>query len=562
MKQIHLGSISIPILEFASQGNAMLGIKGSGKTYASTGIAEQLLDNDIPFIAFDPIGVWRNLKIPGAGKGYKVVVAHPTNGDLPLTPESAPEIVRAAMQQNIPLVIDLYDMRLSKSDWKRIVESCIRLLLYENGGHGLRHIFIEEASEFVPQQVTGDNAKVYAEIEKLARMGGNASLGYTLINQRAEQVNKAVLELCDCLFLFRQKGKNSLTSLGKWLDFADAGLSKEIIKSLPTLPAGECWAWLQGSDAPQRIKMPEKKSFHPDRQRPVASNSEARANVSDFVQVLSGSLAKHIKAAKDKDPAHLKKRIVELEKQIAGVKPVIEMREIPTFTEADRKLIGQVINVCEDARQAGNQAVDEICKISSELSAVLRRAAGQSSKLPTLKQVQKLFVPMPNRTVAKNATVESSGDLSGGIKRMLIALAQRENGLTANQLGVRAGLSSRSGTFGTYLGKLRSEGWVSGDRNLLRITDDGCEFLGDYDPLPAGRDLFDYWMRELGGSGAGRMLEVLYSAYPKALTKQELGEASEMSSTSGTFGTYLGKLRSLELVTGKSEIKASEEFFE
>jgi hypothetical protein len=71
-------------------------------------------------------------------------------------------------------------------------------------------------------------------------MGGNARLGYTLINQRAEEVNKAVLELCDCLFLHRQKGRNSLTALSKWLDIGDVQASKEIIRSLPKLPQGEC----------------------------------------------------------------------------------------------------------------------------------------------------------------------------------------------------------------------------------------------------------------------------------------------------------------------------------
>jgi hypothetical protein len=47
-----------------------------------------------------------------------------------------------------------------------------------------RHIFLEEAAEFAPQRIGHDQGSIYAEIEKLARMGGNAGLGYTLINQR------------------------------------------------------------------------------------------------------------------------------------------------------------------------------------------------------------------------------------------------------------------------------------------------------------------------------------------------------------------------------------------
>lgn len=249
MKTIKIGNVKIPIEEYASQGNGILGIRGSGKSYTATYIAECLMDANVPIVAFDPIGVWHNLKIKGAGKGYPVVVAGGQHADLPLTPESAPEIVRAAMLNNISLVVDLYDMHLSKADWKRIVESCVRLLLYENKQHGLRHLFFEEGAEFAPQRVGPDQGRVYAEMEKLARMGGNSGLGFTLINQRSEEVSKAILELCDCLVLHKQKGRNSLVALEKWLDYSD-GSGKEIAKTMPTLEAGECWIWSGGTAAP------------------------------------------------------------------------------------------------------------------------------------------------------------------------------------------------------------------------------------------------------------------------------------------------------------------------
>ena len=77
--------VNIEPLDYASQGNAILGIRDSGKTYSATFLAEQLYENDIPFIAFDPIGVWRYLKMGKKGDGLRVVVAG-DDGDLPLTP--------------------------------------------------------------------------------------------------------------------------------------------------------------------------------------------------------------------------------------------------------------------------------------------------------------------------------------------------------------------------------------------------------------------------------------------------------------------------------------------
>lgn len=278
----------------ASQGNAILGIRDSGKSYTAVALAERMYDAGIPFVAFDPIGRWRFIRVPGDGKGYPVVVAGGAAGDLPLTVESAPQIVRAAMESGVSVVIDLYDIEISKADWKRIVGDSVRVLLYENGSHGLRHIFIEEAAEFAPQRVGPDQGRVYAEIEKLARMGGNARLGYTLVNQRAEEVNKAVLELCDNLFLHRQKGRNSLAALTKWLDVADVKPgSREIIQSLPMLPQGECWAWMSGSDRPVHVKVPPKNSFEPDRRAmrgEIAVTTKA-VDVGAFVTELRDRLA-------------------------------------------------------------------------------------------------------------------------------------------------------------------------------------------------------------------------------------------------------------------------------
>ena len=142
---------------------------------------------------------------------------------------------------------------------------------------------------------------------------------------------------------------------------------------------------------------------------------------------------------------------------------------------------------------------------------------------------------------------------------MMIALAQRP-GLNAKQLGLRAGMSSRSGTFGTYLARLRSEGFLAGGRDAMRLTPAGMAHLGAYEPLPTGAGLQQYWLGELGG-GAARMLEALIQAFPDALTKDALGGAAAISPKSGTFGTYLSRLRTLELISGTSALRASEELF-
>lgn len=315
----NLGDLTVDALAYASQGNAVLGIRDSGKTYTATEIAEKLFEAGIPFITFDPTGVWKYLRVPGAGCGYPVVVAGGTEGDLPLTVAGAPAIVRAAMSNGVSLVIDLTSHQLSKADWRRIVRASVEVLMQENAAHGLRHVFLEEAAEFVPQKIL--DGQVYAAIEQLARVGGNSRLGYTLINQRTQEVNKAVLELCENLFLHRQRGKNALENIKKWFEVAEIAEQKEILSSLPRLPSGQCWAWMGGNtDIPMLISVPPKNSFHPDRRAlrgDATIVTKPAVNVSSFLAEMKSALASIDVDVKESDVETVRAENKRLKAQLA-----------------------------------------------------------------------------------------------------------------------------------------------------------------------------------------------------------------------------------------------------
>lgn len=574
MKTIRIGSLSIPITQFASNGNAVLGIRDSGKTYSATYLAEQLYGAGVPFIAFDPSGVWKFLRVPGAGKGLPIVVAGGKSPDLPLTPQSAPEIVRAAMRSNVSLVLDLYDIHLSKADWGRIVEQCVRVLLYENSEHGLRHVFIEEAAEFCPQQVGDGKAKVYAEVEKLARIGGNALLGYTLINQRAEQVNKAVLELCDCLFLHRQKGKNSLTSLAKWLDYSQGGDTKEIIKGLPTLPSGECWVWPAGADHATHVKMPQKETFHPDRRaliaNPAAVNVQ-RTDATKFVTELKGSLEKYLEEAKANDPAELKKRIRELEREVAAKVPagpsVEQLQEARSDGHADGYARGRK-EAAAALGEAGRAIAEALSFVQSSQEVFQRIAAppenpqrrvpnarpGGSS--PERRTGTAMTVARSQRQIDGRAA--SSDSISKGEAATLAACIQFPEGLRRDQLTVLTGYKRSSRD--TYIQRLRERGFIAIEGGKVMATDAGVAALPDAEPLPTGEDLQRYWLERLP-EGERKVLEILIAAYPRPVERTELDRQTGYQRSSRD--TYLQRMRAKQLVEEPTRgfVRASEDLF-
>lgn len=579
MKNITLGSLSIPITQYASQGNAVLGIRDSGKSFSGTYLAEQLYAAGVPFVAFDPSGVWKFLRVPGKGAGLPVVVAGGMQPDLPLTPQSAPEIVRAAMKSNVSLVIDLYSMDLSKADWSRIVESCVRVLLYENGKHGLRHIFIEEAAEFVPQMISSDKARVYAEVEKLARIGGNALLGYTLINQRAEQVNKAVLELCDCLLLHRQKGKNSIKSLEKWLELSTGGDVKEIVRSLPTLPSGQCWVWPAHADQATLVKMPAKNTYHPDRRALIANPAAAnvkRVDATEFVSELKGSLEKFVHEAEANDPKKLKQRIAELERELIKPRELavdvesLKAAEERGFNDGYKEGIRFSRETFENCEATFTASFLSACRVDKQNDQVAKFRNLPIASLPDKSGINTQYLPNKNGiTMAKEsrtyatprngATADASiGD--SGKRRILVALAQQTRPIDQRRLSLLTGLSARSGTWSTYLSNLRSSGYIDG-RNEIAITPTGLAALGPYEPLPTGDALIEYWRSRLGASGKRAIFDAVVAAYPKAIDQEEVAGAVNLSSRSGTWSTYLSELRGLGLIDGRKELRASEDLF-
>ncbi len=515
-------TLSIDSIDYASQGNAILGIRNSGKSYTATYIAERLMDDGIPFIAFDPIGIWRYLKVGKKGAGYPVVVAG-ENGDLPLTPESAPDIVRAAMKENVSLVVDLYSMHLSKKDWRTIVEQCIRLLVYENKPCGLRHIFIEESAEFVPQVVQSEQGRVYAEIEKLARMGGNASLGYTLINQRAEQINKAVLELCDCLFLHRQKGRHSLTALGKWLEVADTKNAKAIINSLPSLEQGECWVWSEGSHDPQRIVIPEKKTVHPDRKNPLLSSAGITSDVSRFVDNMTTWLvamtAKSLPAAPKKGAA-VPDHSVEIDK----------LRTALQDRDGTIKLLKEQISQQNAILQKINLLILDGWPPSADNGVPAKHIT-----LPVAKP--------------EGAARTGNGSLTKCARSILTFLASYDREFSRVQVGISAGYSPKTSTFSNALGELAGRGLILRDKGLRANRAEMDAIVEAVGPVKKQKYNIATFKEKLVKCER-EIYEVLLRHPEKSYSKQDLAAVtpSKYSAGTSTFSNALGRLNSLGLI--------------
>lgn len=576
-KTIPFGPIKIDLLDYSSRANGILGIRDSGKTYTATYLAEQIHHKGVPFIAFDPSGVWKSLRFPGKGPGLPVVVAGP-GGDLPLTPTTAATIVESAMASGVSLVMDFSSIEFSKADWRRIVLASVKSLLMKNAQHGLRHVFLEEAAEYVPQRPS--DGETFAIVEKLVRVGGNARLGATIINQRAAEVAKSVLELCDNLFLHRQRGKNSIESLSRWLDVAEVESAASIISSLSSLPTGECWTWLGQDLHATRVKVPAKDSLHPDRRvmrGELKVSSKKAVDVGEFVSAMRGSLGKIEEEAKANDPAALRKEIARLHGEIRQISSKSDAPDPLAEQAAYNRGLADGLKTADAAiakfkaehEEAVERANDMIVTGLAGVSALARDfkpsdtgiGLAVSAMIPT--PIKRVTAIDPS-AISTKARTPMNGARSSGLERPLQKIidaiawwnALGVPGPTPAQVAFKAGYSHKGGTWSTYLSRLRSAGIIDG----LALTAEGMKHANQ-PPTPGTGEEFRAEVMGQIAEPLRRILRPLIEAHPQPYhNAADLAEAAGYSPAGGTWSTYLSRLRSLELIE-KRGLKAQDWLF-
>jgi hypothetical protein len=432
--EINLGSIQIPI-NAATKTSAILAKRGAGKTYTGAVMAEEFFRNNIPFVVFDPIDVWWGLRIDknGKDKGLPVVVFGIEHADIPLTREMGRQIAQAVVRDNVSCVISTFG--LPKVAQRHLIAEFAEEIL--NINNTPRHIFIEEAHEYVPQRVFGAMGKTFNAVSNLIVMGRNRGLGVTLLNQRAATVNKDVLTQIDTLIAMRSIGPQDRKALQEWVEAHTAqGDFEKFIQSLPSLPTGEAWIWSpEFLDIFERIKIRHRNTFHPDREKLGAKFEMPRLDQVD-IQSFIERFNKTVKSPKQEQTKE-KTETIQPKKN--------EDHELITLrNEYESRLL---------AKDVENR------KLRTIIENVQRTIGGSTTEISTVK------------SVGSDSISLWLGKLKNRAARMFKILAENPHKqFTRNQIALAAGLSAKSGTFGTYLSKLRSNNLIIEQGGLFQMN--------------------------------------------------------------------------------------------
>lgn len=524
----------------------ILGKTGSGKTVTAKGIVEWLLSYGERVCVLDPTGVWFGLRTKADGKtpAFSIPIFGGQHADVALNERQGEALGDIIGTTDTSAILDVSDLKVGERT--RFFTAFAETLYRKNKGK--LYLILDEADCFAPQGkiMSPQAGEMLSATNNLLSRGRSRGLCITMITQRPAKLHKDSLSQVETLITLKLKAPQDRNAVKAWItDCADENLGREVLQSLPNLPKGTGWVWGTEADVLKKTQFPMIQTYDSSA-APGRSDKEIVLKKIDMetIQQKLGDAAKAILA---EDPKSLKSEINRLNSQIQKMS-----KQQPEVSKQDEKIWYQRgWHECETAHNR------QLKSFRDQLDAYLSKSINVAQSVLEVKQV-----PAP-RIVEIKKTILTNANLSKAERKILSALAQYPRGRTKKQIALLTTYSANSGSFNTYLSNLRSKNWMTGSSGELRITDEGRSVLGDYDILPQGEELIRHWYSQLGNGGARRILETLANAYPEWLTKEQVGEATGLSSNSGSFNTYLSKLSTLELIERRQGIlSASPDLFQ
>ncbi|MDB5606690.1 MAG: hypothetical protein JWP25_3590 [Bradyrhizobium sp.] len=574
-----------------------IGTSGSGKTYnAGTAIEILLGVHKARVVIIDPLGVWWGLRLLADGKkdsNFNVVIFGGGHADLPLNEQAGALIGETAATMAESCILDLSGMP-SRAAERRFMNAFLETIYRKASGEPF-HLVVDEADLFAPQNPQKGDEALLGHMDNIVRRGRVKGFIPWLISQRPAVLNKNVLSQVDGLLAFKLTASQDRDALDAWIEGqADKAQGKAIKDALPTFQVGEGVVWLPGHGILERRPFPAKVTFDSSRKPKRGEKLKSRKLKPLNVGKLKEQLASVVEEAKANDPKELRKQVADLKAQLFKAEKATPIASVDKPAEkkaaADREakahIRGKVEGYGEALKAVGaifRDLAPTIAKLEPLVEAIKANGQAIEGWSATIKEKQaelaKQLPPSGSPTerpsahapimrapsgqppvVARKPSPAANGDgtLSNSERKILDAIRWwNVLGIAAPshaQVAFIAGYSHKSGTWATYLSRLRSSGMIEGRGDLV-FTESGLNEAREPDAVPS-RDAL--WTAVLGKIDAPlqKILKPIIAAYPDGMTHASASEEAGYSSASGTWATYLSRLRSLDLIEGRGELKA------
>ncbi|WP_247004900.1 ATP-binding protein [Halosolutus gelatinilyticus] len=298
----------LPVVELLTGRGFVTGKSGSGKSNTASVIAEELLEAGFPLLIVDTDGEYYGLK-----EEYEMLHAGADEEcDIQIGPEHAEQMAALALEENVPVILDVSGYLDEDVADELIREIARQLFVKEKKLKKPFLLVVEEVHEYIPEGGgVGETGNLLIKIGKRGRKHGLGILG---ISQRPADVKKDFITQANWLVWHRLTWDNDTKVVGRIID-------TEYAERVSDLNDGQAFVQTDWTEVNvRRVQFRRKRTF--DAGATPGLDDFERPELKSVSDALVGDLQK-ISERKDRE----ENRIVELENELEKKEKRIETLE-------------------------------------------------------------------------------------------------------------------------------------------------------------------------------------------------------------------------------------------
>jgi hypothetical protein len=490
---------------------------GGGKSWLARYMIEQTYGR-IQHLIIDWEGEFSSLR----ERFDYVLVGAGDDADVPADAKSARVLMRRLLELNASAIVDLYDLPLqARRHYVRVLleslmsvpKSLYRPLL----------VVIDEAQMLAPEGGKSEAAEAVIAVSTQGRKRGFCPIVCT---QRLSKLDKDVSATLRNRF-FGMTGEDlDIKRVGDILGFDKDGRA-----TLPLLNPGEFYAFgpavsrqiVLVRSGPVTTTHPKPGEIAPPAPPPPA----AVRKMLEQMQGLERESEEEARTIEDlqRQLAAAKQQIRKLERGAPAAAPVVDDRAIARAVAAAESKLREEFKQSQQydrtvERQLRTLAADlgkrleRIGKLTAQATELAGIAVPEiASATPPQIQTENRPSAAPvaqrvARATPRAAAPSTNGALPRGEVAVLTAACQYpDDGVTREQVTILTGY--KRSTRDAYIQRLREKGLVEARGDRVFPTEGAEEHLGDFEPLPTGAALTQYWLDRLPAGEAAVLRAIL-----------------------------------------------------
>ncbi|WP_394351166.1 ATP-binding protein, partial [Halorubrum sp. CBA1125] len=313
--------VELPVVDVLTGRSFITGKSGSGKSNTASVVIENLLDNGFPVMIVDTDGEYYGLK-----EEYEILHAGADDEcDIVVSPEHAEKLANLALEQNVPIILDVSGYLEEDTADELLLEVTRQLFAKEKRLKKPFLLVVEECHEYIPEG--GGMDETGKMLIKVGKRGRKHGLGIVGISQRPADVKKDFITQCDWLCWHRLTWDNDTTVVGRIL-------GSKYANAVEDLADGEAFLMTDWDESIRRIQFHRKQTF----------DAGATPGLDDFerpeLKSVSGDLVDELqsisdeKARRESELADLRQelekkrqRIHELERELEEARDLSDMAD-------------------------------------------------------------------------------------------------------------------------------------------------------------------------------------------------------------------------------------------